>query len=505
AAARKIPSVVYFVSAAAVLIAFLIGAYYFMSRGGHQPVIVKQSTFQNPAIMVLPFQSDDPSSQSLGAGLADALTSKLGNIKSLQVISANTGRLVAGSDPVKAAQGLDVAFLLRGQLSKSLGRSVLTADLVNAGTDSVIWTQDFTADDGDLFALQTQLAEKVWTSLNIVPLPLERQQLYKSYTHNNEAYEYYLIGQYQMANRSRENLRKAIDTFSHSLAADPGFALAYVGVADAYALLNLYDIEAPRDAYDKARENAEKALAIDDDLAEAHASLAYVKFYHQRDRAGAELEFRRAIQLNPSYAQAHHWFALVLTAMGRYVEGLSEAQIAQRLDPRSPSIKAATAIVYFMSGQNAEALAECDKALAIDSSFVPALKVRRWVYSVAGDSRNAFDSFQKELTYSGGQTDDPGWKLIEMQLPNSGTDSKKASAEIEKATSQPIIQQNPAAFSYEAALAYNAHGATDKSLDWLERCEASDSYSFNLIAVDPRLANLRSEPRFQRLLGKLKP
>ena len=491
----------------AALIALMAGGGAYMYRSGSAPdaMVLKRPTFQNPAILVLPFRSDDVSNQSLGAGLADALTAKLGNIKSLRVISANTGRSVDQADAVRAAGDLGVSYLLRGQLSTSLGKSVLTAELVNVGQDSVVWSEEFTADDGDLFALQAHLAERVWTSLDIDPLPLERQQLLKSYTRSKEAYAYYLIGRYQMLDRSSENLRKAIETFSRSLAVDAEFAPAYVGLADSYALLNLYAIEPPDGAYVKARQNAEKALEIDDDLAEAHASLAYVKFYHDRDRAAAELEFRRAVQLNPSYAQAHHWFALVLAAMNRPVEAISEAEIAQRLDPRSPSIKAATGIVYFMSGRNSDALAGCDKALEIDQSFVPALKVKRWIHTVTLDRDKALDAYQKELTYSGGKSEDPGWRLIELQLPVDDSERPELLAELDKIAAEPVIRDNPYTFAFETALAYNALGATGQALDWLERSEAAVGHSFNFAAVDPRIANLRSEPRFQKLIAKLKP
>jgi TolB-like protein/Tfp pilus assembly protein PilF len=489
--------------AAVVLVAAFLG-YFFNTRTENAAPAVARSTFQNPSILILPFAGGEGgSNQNIGSGLADALSSKLGNVKALQVLSPNTGRLLNAADPVAAARELGVTFVVSGELTRSAGSSVLKAEMVNTGTNEKVWSQEFTADEGDLFALQKGLAEKVLSALDVDPLPLEQQQLDKSYTRSTEAYQYYLLARSQTANRSRENLRKAIDTFSRSVEIDPGFAPAYVGLADSYALLNLYDIEPPKGAYDKARENAKKALEIDDDLAEAHASLAYVKFYHDRDRQGAELEFRRAIQLNPSYAQAHHWFALALAAMNRPVEAISEAEIAQRLDPRSASIKAATAIVYFMSGRNAEALAECEKALSLDARFVPALKVERWVYTSTLDRERAYDVFQKEMSYSGGSLDDAGWKIIELQLPADDSERPERTARLDMIVASPDIANNPYAFAFEAALAYNVLGQTDKALDLLERAEAAGSHSMNLASADPRLANLRGNPRYERLIAKM--
>ncbi|MEO8648646.1 MAG: protein kinase [Acidobacteriota bacterium] len=493
----------YYVAAAALLMALIAGSYYFLrSDDDVKPsMIVHSNGFQNPTILITPFK-EPPGSEGIGIGVADSLTNKLGYIKSLQVISANTGRQVGAADPMQLRSDLGVAFIIRGDLSYTADQSVLNAELVNAGDNSTIWSETFSSPKGDLFGLERQVSEKILSALAIKQLPLEQQQLYRSYTTSSSAYQLYLVGRSLMANRSRENLRKAIAAFERSLAEDRGFALAYVGLADTNALLNLYDISPPADAYPKAKENALKALSIDENLAEAHASLAYVKFYYDRDREGAELEFRRAIQLNPSYAPAHHWFALALTAMNRPVEALSEAQISQRLDPRSPSIKAATAIVYFMDRKYREAIDECDKALALDQGFVPALKVKRWVYTVTGDGEGAKAAFEKELSYSGGTTADPGWKIVAAQLPSSDEGRKTMAAELNKAVQSDLLQKNDYAFAFEIALAYLAVGDRSQAMDWLERSESARGHSMNFLSVDPRLARLSEEPRFRKLLGR---
>lgn len=460
-------------------------------------------SFQNPSIMVLPFKSATKKNETLGIGLADALTQRLGNIKEIQMISASSGRSLANEDPQKPNNNFGRVLVLRGELQEAANGLTLSAELVNSDDGKIVWTWSETAADGDLFGLQTKLAEKLWTSLGIDPLPLERQQVYKSYTKSADAYEFYLIGRYQMTNRSPENLKSAIATFSHSLDADRNFALSYIGLADAYSLLNLYDINPPADAYAKAEENALKALSIDDDLAEAHASLGYIKFNHKRDRAGAELEFRRSIQLNPSYAQAHHWFALALAAMNRPLEAIGEAQIAQRLDPRSLVIKSATGIAFFYNRQYAEALAECDKALEMNQAFIPALKTKRWIYQAMGDFASANEVFQKERSYSGGTTEDVGWNIIHLQVRALGENRNEVLAELDKAVTNPELKNKPTAFSYEVALAYCALNEDQKAIDWLEKAEASRAHSFNFVQVDPRLTSLRSDPRFVKLVKKL--
>ena len=495
---------IYAAMAAVLLLAASVVGYYFYNRQTSNPVmIVTTAGFQNPSIVVAPFKSHDPGNTNLGVGFADSLTQKLGSIKALRVISSNTGRSIDVGFPQEVARNLGVSFILKGHLERSESVTTISAELVNAAANQSVWSETFESSNGDLADLQIKIAEKIWTSLHIEPLPLERQQLLKNFTQNPQAYERYLVGRSLMANRSAENLNKAIELFGEAATADPQFALAYIGLADAYALLNLYDFDPPPDAYEKAKMNVQRALAIDETLAEAHATLAYVKFYGERSRDTAELEFRRAIQLNPSYAQAHHWFAIVLAAMNDRVEAVSEAQIAGELDPRSPAVKAARAMTYSFNGQYAEAIAEADAALELDERFMPAIRVKRWTYVAMKDYAAAKAAFAKEIEYGGGSVDEPGWRLIEIQVTAPNEDRSAKLKLLEEAVRSDLVQKNHKGFAFEAALAYNALGETEKALDWLEKSEAAGAHSFNYLEVDPRIHNLKEHPRFRKLLEKL--
>lgn len=487
-----------------ILALFVGGGYYFYSNQSVVRPMLRPVSFQNPAVVVLPFTTGDPANENLGVGLADAMSQRLGYLKGITVISSNTGRYLKNDHPSRIAEELGVTFVLRGVLNKTDNGATLEAEFVNAPADTIVWRETFNSNDGDFFSLQTQVAERIWTTLGITPLPLEKQQIEKSYTRSSAAYERYLIGRSQMASRDAQGLRRSIGSFASAVKEDANFAPAYVGLADAHSLLNLYDFKPPADAYPKAREYAHRALAIDPDLAEAHASLAYIKFYHERDRAGAELEFRRAIQANPSYAQAHHWFALASAAMGKSVDALSEIETAERLDPRSLSIKAAAAIVQFFAGQNDEALAVADRALAMDPRFVPAHKVKRWVFAANGNLAAARESLQRERLYAGGSETDPGWQIIECQLADHDAGSRAAAlAILEDAIQGEGVKGNDFYFAFEIALAYIHLGQKEKALDWLERSETAGTHSFNLMESDPRMEDLRNEPRFQRLVSKL--
>jgi len=495
------------IAAAAGLIAVLgisgLGYFYYSRVPGATP-IYRPVSFQNASVVVLPFKSADAVNENLGVGLADSITQRIGNLKSLTVISASSGRFVRDREPERIAEELGVTFILRGTLERSDGIASVTAEFINAPANSVLWSETFTSKKGNLFELQTQIASKMWTTLGVNPLPMEKKQIEKVYTSDPSAYEHYLLGRSEMASRDAAGLRKSIEYFSQAVRRDPDFASAYIGLADAHSLLNLYDVDPPPDAYPKAKEYAERALAIDPDLADAHASLAYIKFYYERDRSGAELEFRRAIQMNPSYAQAHHWFGLTLAGMNKPVDALSEIETAERLDPSSLSIKAASAIVRFFAGDYEDALAAADRALSANPKFVPAHKVKRWIYAAQGNWDAARGSFEQERQNTPGDPNAAGWKVIETQLASLDEPARsEALATLEAALSSDGVKGDDFTYAFEIALAYNHLGDKEKALGWLERADAAGTHSFNMMEPDPRIANLRQEPRFRKLLEQL--
>ena len=491
-------------AAVATIAAVIVAGALLVYRGydaASTPSSVAAVRVQTPTIVILPFSSEDPSAD-IGVGLADALTTRLGNIKSLRMMSASAGRRMATMDPRHINRDYGVTYLLRGNLTRSGGNAALQAEFLDIGNGAVVWSETFPATSGDLFAVQTKLAERIWQSLGVDPLPDERQQVSRSFTSNTEAYKRYLLGRYLLADRSTQNIQRSIDAFKESTDLDPGFALGYVGLADAYALLNLYMLEPPKDAYIKSSENALKALAIDPELAEAHTSLAYVKFFYQRDRPSAELEFRRAIQANPSYSQAHHWFALALAGMGRTTEAASEAEAARRLDPLSLAVQTAEGLVEFYGGDSAAAVSQCAIVLSNDPNFGPALKVQRWAQVSLGDRGAAIGTLEAEINANAGETDDPGWIIPRVEATDPSTDRGLA-LKLAAAAGSPSIKRNDYAFSYEIALAWNNLGQTAKALDYLERAEAARSHNFNYLEFDPRFVNLHQEPRYKALISKL--
>lgn len=455
------------------------------------------------SIVILPFKTDDPADENLGIGLADALSNRLGYIRRLSVIAPNSGRAVKNEEIGEIGKKLNVGYIFRGTLTNQPGSVRVRAELINPLDEAAIWTEDFTAFDGNLFEIQTEIAEKIWISLGIDPLPSERKQISKAYTSKNSAYDLYLIGRYQSSTRSPENLHKAVASFSQAATEDPDFTLAYAGLADAYALLMLYEMPPPADAFERAKENTLKALAMDDNLAEAHTSLGYLKFYADKDRPGAELEFRRALQLNPSYSQAHHWFAILLMASNRPMEAIDEIKTAEQLDPRSLIVRTALGMMYVYDRQYDEALAECERVLAADAGFVPALRVKRWIYQLKKDYPAARNAFQQERSYSNGEDDHPGWFVIEAQVEALSQDKKEVMTRLDQAVADKRVKDHPATYAYETALAYHALGETEKALAWLKNAKKTSDNGIYMMGVDPRLENLKTEKRFQEIQQSL--
>ena len=486
-----------------LLAVFLVGTGFFINWYRTRDVTaVAPARVHTPSLAVLPLTSPDARDAEIGVGFADALTTKLGNIKNLQVIAGNTGRSLVGVEPASLDTELGISYVLRGSVISSAQPATVSAELIDTRNGEVLFKEQLTASDGDLFGLQTMLAEKVWTALGIEPLPNERAQVERSYTRNPAAYNLYLRGRSEMTRRSVDSLSQAAATFSQALREDPDFALAYVGLADALALLNLYSTDPPPNSYEQAKKNLTKALDLDPNLAEAHATMAYIKFFHDRDRTASELEFRRAVQVNPSYAPAHHWFALTLAAKGEKLDAETEIEIAKRLDPRSAAIRAAAGVVHFQLADFPRAITESDNALAIDPRFVPALKVKRWAYTALNDRPSAEAVFAKEVEFSGGSVGDPGWQVIQVQFEAIDGDRRALLQKLDNALKEPSVGSNDAGYAYEIALAYNALGETGAALRWLERCAASGSHSFAYAGAEPRFANLRREPRYLQLVQK---
>ncbi|HVE55311.1 MAG TPA: protein kinase [Pyrinomonadaceae bacterium] len=455
-------------------------------------------------IAVLPFETDADfeNEESYSAGLSESVFQKLRQVKE---ISVGLVYLKLPDNPglEELAKTYAVNYVLRGKLHVEGDRIKVDAELVNTGDGKVLWLEKFDENVDNFQNLQTGISERVLKALTIELSANERQQISKNFTENSEAYQLYLVGRYQLSNRSAANLNKAIKTFEKARNLDPKFALAYAGMADAYALLNLYQIPPPPDAYDKAKENALKAIELDPNLPEAHASLGYVLFYHEHKRDEAVQQLGHAIELNPAYSTAYHWLALMLSAMGRHDEAIRNIKKAIELEPKSAIIQTAAGLVYFYARKYDDALATADKVLENNEGFVPAYKTKRVVFEALGNYSAALTAYQNERIYSENTDEnDEGWLMIAAQVQAAGGNRDEALTSLKRATENAFVKNNPQAFAYEIALAFALLGETDQTVDWLKKAKEVNSYGFNFAQTDPRFDKVRTDSRFTELVGK---
>jgi tetratricopeptide (TPR) repeat protein len=313
---------------------------------------------------------------------------------------------------------------------------------------------------------------------------------------NPEALDLYVRGRYYW-NKRGPGLLKSIQLFTDALDIDPRFALAWSGMADAYVQLGYASALAPSDAFLKAREAANKAIALDSTMAEPHATLAFVKMYYEWDWQGAEREFSQALKLNPSYATAHEWYGLFLTAMGRFDEARAHEQRAQELDPLSTAIGGTAAWVLYYTGRNEEAARALDITLREDSAFALGHLYRGRVYEVAGDPARALAQYEA----TGPLRTWVPTIAAEGHLYGSQQRPREAKAILSRLDS---LSHHQYVTAYGVALVYAGLGQRDSAFAWLERGLEERTHWMVWLNRDPRWRPLRGDPRFARLTRLMK-
>jgi serine/threonine protein kinase/tetratricopeptide (TPR) repeat protein len=315
-------------------------------------------------------------------------------------------------------------------------------------------------------------------------------------TEDEEANKLYVAGRYFATRRTAEGLRQGIERFERAVERDPQFALAYAEMADCYALLNWYVEPPPEGAWEKARRAARRAVVSDDQLAEAHASLGFVKLHYERDFAGAENEFRRAIELKPDNPVAHRWRAFNLSAMGRHDEAIAEIRRAQEISPRSPVIATAFANVLFFAGRFTEANQQCQRSLELDPGSIPTHIVLRWTYEMRGMCKEALAVYEQERAFAG---DMPNTRAKLAHVLASCGRTEEAREVLRELVAE---RDEHWVTAYEIAVIYALLNERDEAFRWIAQAERESAVGLTYVRVDPRLNNLRDDPRFDELLRR---
>jgi serine/threonine-protein kinase len=479
--------------AAAALVALgLLGAvsWHFLSGRGQAL----------DSIAVLPFanESGDQDAEYLSDGISESLINNLSQLPNLRVIARSSAFRYRGpaADPLAAGRELGVQAVLTGRVVQRGDRLLINVELVDVRHNRQLWGERYDRRLTDLLTVQDEISREITDKLRLRLNGEEKRRLARRSTDNPEAYQAYLVGRYHWGRRTEDGLKKAIDSFEQARARDPTYALAYAGLADCYALLGDYGYLAPKDAFPKARAAAERALELDDDLVEAHTSLAFVKVQYDWDWPGAEREYRRALGLNPNYATAHQWYSEYLSAMGRPEEALREIRLAQELDPLSLIIHAVVGRALYFARRYDDAIAQCRTTLEMDPNFaVPHLFLGR-AYVQQGRYEEGLAEFQEYRRRSGGSA-----ILAEIGHAQALAGRRDEAREL----LQELAQGPNPGYVPAGRIAYIPVGLGDKdgAFAWLEKAYDERSDTLVFLKVEPRYDSLRADPRFADLLRRV--
>jgi TolB-like protein/Flp pilus assembly protein TadD len=465
---------------------------------GARPSIAEKS------IAVLPFEnlSDDKSNAYFSEGVQDEILTRLAKIAELKVISrTSTQRFKsAPNDLRQIAQQLGVANILEGSVQKANDQVRVNVQLINALTDAHLWADTYDRKLTDIFAVETEIAKAVADVLQAKLTGSEQRVIAARPTENTEAHQLYLKGRFFWNKRTGNDLKKSIDYFEQALAADPNYALGYAGVADAYVFLPGYTAGAPGDCYPKAMAAAEKALELDETLAEAHTTLALALWYYHFDFTQANREFQRAIELNPNYATGHQQYGNnTLSALGRFDNAIAEGKRAVELDPLSLVINADLGMNYYYARRYDEAIAQLRKTLEMDPGYYYAHVNLGQVFS----AKRAFDEAISEFQKARALNDDPFvLGLLGHAYASSGNKSEalKILEQLKEVSRQRYVSL------YSFAIVYLALGDKQAALRWLEQCYQDRAGSdIGWIRADSLVDPLRGDPRFEALAEKIVP
>jgi TolB-like protein/lipoprotein NlpI len=453
------------------------------------------------SIAVLPFEnlSGNPENAYFTDGIQEEILMRLAKIADLKVVSrTSTVRYKSSPDNLREiGTQLGVANVLAGSVQRTADRVHVNVQLIKAASDAHLWAEAYDRKLTDIFAVESEIAKTIADTLQAKLSGSEQHAIAERPTENTEAHQLYLRGRYLWNRRTGENLKKALAYFEQAAEKDPHYALAYSGMADSCVLIPFYSAGTPQDYLPRARAAAQKAVELDDTLAEAHTSLAYV-FFVDFENAQSMKEFERAIFLNPNYAMAHHWYGgNLLNALGRFDQAIAEERRALQLDPVSPIISTTLGAVYRMARRYDEAIAQLRDAVEMHPEFYWAHRFLGMSLELKGATDEPIAEYRKAFELS----DDPMVLALLAHAEVSIGKQNEARQILSQLTEEAKTRYIPA---YAFALIHLAVGEKDQALDWLEKAARDhDGLYSTLFNVDPYLDPLRGDPRFEALVAAI--
>jgi TolB-like protein/Flp pilus assembly protein TadD len=454
------------------------------------------------SIAVLPFKIlGGVQEKYLGLGMADALIIKLSGLSDIIVRPTSAVRRYVSSSKgtQEIARQLNVESILEGNIYCSGDHVRLTTQLINVNNETPLWAGKFDQQLTNIFDVEDSISEQVAQALMLNLTGHDRTRLTKHYTENIEAYQLYLKGRYHWAKRLSERTRIASEQFRAAIDLDPNYTLAYAGLADCYTQLAWLKLLAPTEALPVAEAAASRALDLDPLLAEAHASLAWIRLLNNLDYSAAKESFRRSLELNPNYSVARMWFAVFLIAAGRFSEAVDEASKALSLDPLSPIINAVVGWPFYFMRDYQRAIERYRKAIELEPKSLPAHYLLAMTYLQVGEPEHAIAEMQIARGLDNSSMTIAG--LAETHLgAGNNEEADKLLFELNRMATSNKQYVSP----YDEACVYLRRGNYDRAMELLEKAFEDHSTWRIFLSVDPKFDRVRDEARFSKLLERMR-
>ena len=477
---------------AVVLTGLNVGGWRDRLTGRPRPAQVR-------SLAVLPFEnlSGDAEQDYFADGMTDALINDLGQIGALRVISRTSVMSYKGAKRSlpDIARQLHVDAVVEGSVRRNENKVQINVQLVQASTDVQLWGRSYEQDLRDILTLQNTAARAIADEIQIKLTPQEQAQLSRNDQVDPIAHEAYLTGRFYWNKRTPQGLQKSIDYFEQAVARDPRYAIAYAALADSYRLLPELTTVPANEAFPRARTAALKALALDNSLAEAHSALANVKEDFDWDWKGAEEEYRRAIELNPGYANAHAWYSNLLLELGKLPDAIVEAKLAQQLDPLSAFTSDNLAAIWYYAGDYDQSIEQCRKTLEIDPASHRAHRHLGQVYVQKRMYEEAVSELKKAIELSPESTEASADLGYTFGAWGKTDEAKKILLELQDSSQQGHVSP------YHLAIVYIGLGEKELALQSLRKAVDDRSPGVVHLKVSPFFQELQSDPRFQDLLS----
>jgi adenylate cyclase len=456
------------------------------------------------SIAVLPFEnlSGNPENAYFTDGIQEEILMRLAKIADLKVVSrTSTVRYKRSAGSVReVATQLGVENVLEGSVQRTADRVHINVQLIKAASDAHLWAEAYDRKLTDIFAVESEIAKTIAETLQAKLTGSEQRAIATRPTENTEAHQLYLKGRFFWNKRTSDGMMKSIDYFTRAIEKDPAYGLAYAGLADAYAILPNYSQTPWNESYPRAKAAVLKALELDDNVAEAHIALANLKLWNDWAQ-GAEKEFKRGIELSPSYATGHHWYSVYLSAVGRHQEAIAEMTKAQELDPFSLIINTELGLPYLYAREYDRAITHFQKAIEMDPNFAFAHFALAEAYDRKGRYEDALAEHDKSIALAGEPSQ--GWLAMTGLLKDTyqtlgGKDYWQKRLEVTRK-----LYDEHAVTPKAVAEIYAVVGDKEQALGWLEKSYQEHDRFLVFLKVQSEFDTLRGDPRFEALIAKV--